>query len=149
LEKIRVIYRLRNEKNLGKCLWLTKQTWIGIVNLAETFGWNPMGNGYANNWLGSDPYLAGVFLGRPLLKQEQGEIRSWQITLEDALNLADALEMAFLSFEPQKVPSLYFYFETDNPGGDIYPSLGAIQLMTDFCRQGAFMVEIQASGDKY
>jgi hypothetical protein len=61
------------------------------------------------------------------------------VLLEDALNLADALDQAFLEYEPLRLPASYFLF--DNGWVNGRPSIGAILEVINFCRSGAFLVE--------
>ena len=62
---------------------------------------------------------------------------------EDALNLADALQRAILHYEPQYIPSLYYYtlFGELNRSNGTQPSLGAIQGVIDLCYRGSFQIE--------
>ncbi len=63
------------------------------------------------------------------------------VLMEDAFNLADALERAFLAYEPLRVPASYYLFESDDLALRLRPSLGALGAALDLCRQGAFMIE--------
>ena len=65
------------------------------------------------------------------------------VLLEDALNLADALENAFMNYEPQHIPSLHYYtvFGENSRSNGIQPSLGAIQGVIDLCYLGMFRIE--------
>jgi hypothetical protein len=63
------------------------------------------------------------------------------VLLEDALNLVDALDRAYLAYEPQRVPASYFLFEPDDPALRLRPSLGALAAAIDVCRQGPFSIE--------
>lgn len=67
------------------------------------------------------------------------------VVLEDALNLADALYRALLAYEPEwdEYPEerdslLVNLFCTD---GQLWPSLGAMELTAEFCLQGSFSIE--------
>jgi hypothetical protein len=65
------------------------------------------------------------------------------VVLEDALNLADALERAYLDYEPDTACS---FTEVDLPGsGKILsrpnPAIGTIAAVVDFSRLGAFRIE--------
>jgi hypothetical protein len=63
--------------------------------------------------------------------------------LEDALNLADALELAFLEYEPlnpRKFPEISLAGVV-NPLHELHPSIGVINALVDLCRQGAFWIE--------
>jgi hypothetical protein len=63
------------------------------------------------------------------------------VLLEDALNLADALDQAFLDYEPIRVPASFFLFDPANVALGRRPSVGAISEVRDFCRLGAFRIE--------
>ena len=65
------------------------------------------------------------------------------VLLEDALNLADALERAILNYEPQYIPSLHYYtiFGENNGLNGTQPSLGAIQGVIDLCFFGMFKIK--------
>lgn len=84
---------------------------------------------------------------------EFGEVHHWSgdywsenqglVLLEDALNLADALELAILNYEPQYIPSLHYYtvFGENNGKNGTQPSLGAIQGVIEICYLGMFRIE--------
>jgi hypothetical protein len=118
--------------------------------MAEEFGWNPMGTilpGWqaggmamsrfepldAHEW--EPPEIRGEYWGN------NGDGRL--VMFEDALNLADALERATLYYEPEYIPSLYYYTLLGEHSGSngMQPSLGAIQGVIDLCYQGAFQIE--------
>ncbi len=63
------------------------------------------------------------------------------VLLEDALNLVDALDRAYLAYEPLRVPAYYFLFEPEDPRLRLRPSLGALAAAIDVCRQGSFSIE--------
>jgi hypothetical protein len=65
------------------------------------------------------------------------------VLLEDALNLADAQERAILNYEPQYIPSLFYYttLGEHNCANGTQPSLGAIQGVIDICYLGIFKIE--------
>ena len=65
------------------------------------------------------------------------------VLLEDALNLADALERAILNYNPQYIPYLHYYtiFGENNGLNGTQPSLGAIQGVIDLCYLGMFKIE--------
>ena len=124
-------------------LGLTSSTWYGILELAEENGWNPMGT------LPSDSGDSGMLLaGIGVVDDRNWSGNYWShdeglVLLEDALNLADALENAFLNYEPQHIPSLHYYtvFGENSSSNGIKPSLGAIQGVIDLCYLGMFKIE--------
>ena len=63
------------------------------------------------------------------------------VLLEDALNFVDALDKAYLAYEPVRVPASFFLFEPDDPVLSQRPSLGALAAALDVCRQGSFSIE--------
>ncbi len=131
-------FRLVNENDPRRALSMNSQTWHNILNLAEEYGWNPMGAIPPAEWYEQ----AGYHLASP----ERGSYAPYDhslILFEDALNLADALERAFLDYEPEHVPAwseLALRTEFD-PADETSPALGAVMLTIDFCQLGAFTVE--------
>lgn len=134
--------RLRNQKNPGLTLNLTDEAWFGVLDLAEAYGWTPMGTVQPGYWVDLDldlqSYAPGL-LGQAIPGENLMERRL--VLLEDALNLADALERAFLDYEPVRVPTYYYLFEPDNPFFNNRPSIGVILAVQDFCLHGAFWIE--------
>jgi hypothetical protein len=134
---------------------LTNNTWYGILEMAEEFGWNPMGTIFPGWEAGGMPFSGfglpdaqywGIHELRPPEMRgeywgDNGDSRT--VLFEDALNLADALERATLYYEPQYIPSLYYYtmFGEHNGSNGTQPSLGAIQGVIDLCYLGAFQIE--------
>ncbi len=136
-----MIYRLQNQKYPDKTLSLTANTWHKILDLAEKFGWSPVVRGQSDHWEALLP-VAGTINGRPLLVYDEAqESKLTLIIIEDALNLADCLEDAFIDLEPVRLPSRYFYFKDWGIENDLAPSIGAIQSVIDFARIGAFHIE--------
>jgi hypothetical protein len=137
-----VIYRLKNQAEPERSLYLTGETWYNLIDLAELYGWTSIGMVSQDRWL--DPPLpqAGYLLGAPLytVSQEMEQEGLWILT-EDALNLADALEQAFLEYEPRRVPDSYYLFKPTDRSLENRLSLGAITETIQFCRLGAFLVE--------
>lgn len=142
-----IFYRLRNQDNPNISLGLTTSTWYGILELAEDNGWNPMGT------LPPDSIDAGMFLAglgsreAHLWSGEYWSAEGGLVMLEDALNLADALERALLNYEPRYIPSLYYYSifgENDKVNGS-QPSLGSIQGVINLCFLGGFKIEKASS----
>ena len=137
--------KLRNEKDPHQTLSLTDETWYGILDLAEDHGWNPLGavlpGQLPGHWFDLDYSLDGYYLGLQEHWDEQEDPDSRLVVLEDTLNLADALERAFMEYEPAFVPASFFYFAPLDPSLEAQPSIGAISAVIDFCRQGAFWIE--------
>ena len=53
----------------------------------------------------------------------------------------DALERAFVDYEPLHVPSSFFLFAPEDSHLEQRPSIGAIMETARFCRLGAFTLE--------
>ena len=123
---------------------MTTRAWFDIISLAEDHGWNPIGPVNEAWTLGlggeyqefslerSDPRLDSYASGKGSL-----------VLLDDALNLADALELAFFETDPQ--PSLEYLPVYENgrgqTNGSLHAGIGVIQLVKEFCYQGAFWIE--------
>jgi hypothetical protein len=134
--------RLRNQKNPQLSLSLTNEAWFGVLDLAEAYGWNPMGTVQPGYWIDLDLDLQGY--SPEIVRQKTVRdltVENRLVLLEDALNLADALESAFLDYEPVRVPASYFLFEPDIPSLRLRPSIGVITAVMDFCRCGSFWIE--------
>jgi hypothetical protein len=142
-EEITVSYRLTNQKDPAKTLRLSVEAWYGLLELAETHGWNPVGTGLPP-WWSSENGLHGFDLAAQ--DNWNGDYITGEgglVMLEDALNLADALERAFWAFEPQftrLVTELYPDFLRLYQG-KFQPGIGAIAVAAEFCRSGAFWIE--------
>jgi hypothetical protein len=131
-----------NQNNPSKRLSLSTNAWYISLESAENSGWNPMG-AVPETPDGSET----LSLDRYWYVQEldtQAYIRSEEsiVLLEDALNLADALERVFLMFEPERVDwwSNEYFDGFFNPAPKLHPSIGTIKALADFCRQGAFRI---------
>lgn len=182
-------FRLRNQNSPEKTLSITSPAWFGILDIAEQFGWNPMGTVLPEWWLGGELVQFGYDLheragyrrpedwptdpwptawpaadltgeggagdgddGDPYPTNGNGHTRL--VLLEDALNLADALERAFMAYEPRRTHHLADYFAPGlespagrtRPGAGAYAGIGAVGIgaivaVTDFARLGAFSIE--------
>lgn len=101
-------YRLINENDPTIQVCLTSETWHKVLNLAEDFGWNPIGEILPGQWEALNIDLS--FLKLPFNDHAPAD-NSSRVVWEDALNLADALEKAFMAYEPAWKPASYFVFE--------------------------------------
>ncbi len=63
--------------------------------------------------------------------------------LEDALNLMDALEQAFMTYEPRLECTYRGIFRTewDEWREKSRPGAGILLALADFCRSGSFWIE--------
>jgi hypothetical protein len=136
-------YTLRNEKDPELSLSINGQTWNALLDLAEDYGWNPVGtmlpewHAWAGAGEGDEPEELDLFLGSYTPE------RSRLVVLEDALNLGEALGRAFLDFESCRVhsyPELALMGAAELPG-ICRPSVGAIVAAAGFCQQGAFWID--------
>ncbi|MCU0489541.1 MAG: hypothetical protein MUE67_11400 [Anaerolineales bacterium] len=133
---------LRNQRQPSRILNLTHTAWFGILELADLYGWTPIGSLVFDDWQDLEIPLDGYdyelsAFGSPDEPADLGRL----VILEDALNLADALDQAFFEYEPLRVPPSYYLFE---PASELLrnrPSIGAIAEVIEFCRLGAFWVE--------
>ncbi|MFM8321953.1 MAG: hypothetical protein ACKOC5_13650 [Chloroflexota bacterium] len=164
-----VAVTLRNANNNRHTLSLTDQAWYALLDLAEAYGWRPLGAlpdvGWA--WLeldlpGYDPTgMVGLTArsGRRSspagdgAAEEDGHPNSRHansagrlVILEDALSLADALDEAFMDYEPARVPASFYLFEPEDPALRDRPAIGAIQAAVAFCRLGAFYIDAYRRG---
>ena len=135
-----MVYRLRNEKDPTHIIHLTRETWYSILDLAEEFGWNPMGAVLPGQFQEYEHSYAGSYLGFNLY-WNGGSDEGRLVVFEDALNMADALDQAFMEYEPVRVPASYFLFEPLDQTLPIRPSLGALSAVMGICRMGAFWIE--------
>jgi hypothetical protein len=123
---------------------MSNETWFSILELAEVYGWNPMGTLAPEWWLQNNPAQSGYDPndqdGRVDEREENGRKL---VILEDALNLADALELAFMEYEPERLAA--FAQVSAAAGEEIEgrnrPSIGAISAVIEFSRLGSFYIE--------
>ena len=138
-------FRLRLQNDTQRTLSFTRQTWHALLDLAYEYGWNPVGT-VVPEW---------AVYENPAYVRERGFVQPYEgsytavaggrlVILDDALNLSDALELAFIDYEPVRVPR-YSDFLFDSPWNGrreaLRPSLGALTEMIDFCQNGAFWIE--------
>jgi hypothetical protein len=158
--------RLRNQKNTQSTLGLSTPAWRELLKLALSNGWQPMGSAQpefpamgalhsgslAYHWEDEKPWwerpvnallpeaLLDSYL--PVLPEEDSRAaNSRLVLLEDALNFVDALDRAYQSYEPVRVPTSYFLFQPDDPALALRPSLGALAATITVCGQGSFSIE--------
>ena len=134
---------LRNHNNQTRRIGLSSLTWYGILQMAEDYGWNPMGTVSAYPTAVNDT-LPWSFLGLPEeIPGEYWENETRLVLFEDALNLADALEIALNQYKPQFLPCLSVFALQDSiyNGSGSQPSIGSLRLVADFCLSGSFYIE--------
>ncbi len=122
---------------------LNSRTWYGILRMAEENGWNPMGtvSAYPALVIDTVPWDFPVLPEEPPGEYWEDETRL--VLFEDALNLSDALDKALYQYQPQFLSCLSVYALQDNllDGNESQPSIGALQLVVDFCQLGSFYIE--------
>lgn len=138
-----MIYKLTNKNDPGYSIGLTRAAWFGILKLAEQYGWNPVGTSIPEWETGMSSFITYDAGEKELPRGNYFGDEYQLVLLEDALNLADALEIAALEYEPRWIRSLNYYILFGDPtnlnGGQ--PSLGAIQKVIDLCNSGPFLIE--------
>ncbi len=135
-------YRLKNKQTPTQTLCLTGESWYKILNLANEYGWIPFGI-YLFDWV-EPPPIAGLYLGVPLRLADDRvdqDTNQKEVILEDALNLAEALEQAFADYEPIRLPLIYYLFDDPKLEPGLPPSIGVITELIRFCQSGAFWIE--------
>lgn len=137
-------FRLTNQNDPEKTLSLSVEAWYGLLELAEAHGWNPMGTGLPPWWSSNGNGSHGFDLHAQ--DSWNGDYISGDggvVMLDDALNLADALERAFWEYEPKFTRVMYEVFPTyfARTQERFLPGIGVIALAADFCRCGAFVIE--------
>ena len=136
-------FRLVNQNSPSKTLHINRPTWFGILDMAVEHGWCPMGTAEPDWWMKSGEDLS--FLHGETCCGGYTDGSRGLVLLEDALNLADALENAIVDYEPE-------WLRFEEWGGISYsgalfpsrlgtPSLGALSCLMDFCRMGPFQIE--------
>lgn len=144
--------RLRSENDYSNTLCLNSRAWQSMLDLAGAYGWSPLGtvrpdvlsgllsfdreieeNADDNNRLAS-----GLALGSYSPRTDR------MVLLEDALNLADALERAFLERDPRRRhPAGIVYLSDWEAGpGDVLPGMSVMHAVVEMCRQGPFWIEL-------
>jgi hypothetical protein len=137
-----VSYYFTNQKKPSKTLALTHSTWSGVLHLAESYGWKSYSPVYPGQGLVHSEWLAGTYLGVPLIASEaEAESTRTLVLTEDALGLADVIEQAYQDFEPVRLPVAYFYFADESLEARLPPGLGVMAELIDFCRLGAFWID--------
>ena len=137
-------FRLRNQNHAEQALCMSSRAWFDIISLAEDYGWNPMGTVQEDWTLGLVSGFPEVNLDIPdFWSNSYTDEDDSLVLLDDALNLADALELAFIESDPQ--PSLDYlpgYTDVwDQTNDSSRAGIGVILVVKDFCYHGAFWIE--------
>lgn len=147
-----MIYRLQSIQQVEKVVCLTPTAWYAILDLAELYGWYPLGGLLTGGWEDLPIPLSGYdnwdwlapisATGLPEEGENNGNGKRQVVILEDALNLADALEQAFFEYEPLRVPPSYYLFEPEDQYLKQRPSIGALREVINICQTGSFSIEV-------
>jgi len=138
---------LRNQRNPKLHLILTVETWVGLLDLAVAYKWNALGTVLPGYWHSLE-YSLGDYLPEELDAQNStGETPARLVVVDDALNLADSLDQAFLDYEPRRLRGTTLLYSIEDPAVDRRPSIGAISETSSFCRSGAFWIELYHPSD--
>jgi hypothetical protein len=132
-------YLLTNQRDPQQTIRLSNQAWFGILELAEDYGWRPLGTIMPESY-----GLAGPFSDDP--SQWYGDYWSAGerlVIVDDALNMGDALSKAYVDYEPIRKETLHPFF-ADSDFGVInrpQPGIGIVKLLAEFCLYGSFFIE--------
>ncbi len=139
-------YRLRNQKNPNNTLILTRGAWHRFLEMARQAGWNPMGTVHPDLMLGLSSIYDEIYSIGDFDNGTYTPVDSRLVMLDDALNLMDALERAFMAFEPRRVSaySSFYRTERDRLLEWARPGIGTMLELAEFCRSGSFFIENQA-----
>ncbi len=134
---------------------MSSEAWFSLLELAEEYGWNPLGTFTPGWWIEPGDILSSFMDSTP--EPSRAALPSWDgsyttsvdearlVMLEDALNLADALEAALLEYEPEPLsrltPRSLSQLRELGFGSHSNPSIGTIATLKDFCCLGAFTLE--------
>lgn len=138
-------FKLVNDQDEKRTVSLNNESWYSILDLAEIYGWNAMGT-VLPEWLhGSLPAVGWGWQSPEEWELWEGSYTDEEkrlVLFEDALNLADALERAFLD-ERELVP---MELEITDSGRVIpftrqRPGVGVIMAVLELSRRGAFWIE--------
>jgi hypothetical protein len=140
-----VYYRLRNQKDPNYSLILTRSAWHRFLEMARQAGWNPMGTVHPDLMVGLSSIYEEIYSVGDHDNGTYTPKDSRQVMLDDALNLGDALDRAFLTFEPQAVSAYASFYrkEEDRIREWSRPGIGTLLELVDFCRSGSFFIENQ------
>jgi len=133
-------YRQRNHKNPNQTLTLSRSAWLWLLDCAEKSGWQPMGTVHQEHLYGLGSRLGEMEMDGGTYTPETSRL----VMLEDALNLMDALEQVFESYEPLPESASAAIFRTewdDLARGQPRPGIGSLVALANLCRSGPFLIE--------
>jgi len=151
-----VSYQLINKSNPEKVLEIKNWAWYRLLDMAEAHGWIPMGtvmedrlygqflsgDGYRPRQMPFDDLLFDDFLESGYTGQS---VRL--VLIEDALNLGDALERAYIDYQPiRSIEHLGTYYPGVYETANSYiPGIGVIDVVSNFCFEGAFYIKFRTN----
>jgi len=137
-------YRLRSQKQPEITTRINQSSWYGSLELAQEYGWNPMGTILPQPSYKMVSQVCNEFLYPDLWRGDYWTYSGSLVLFEDALNLADALEDAFLKYYPVFVTYLNFFypFRNNHSAKKAKPSISVIRILIDFCRMGSFHIDL-------
>lgn len=134
-------FQLRNEDDHTLTITLSSRAWYRLLELGEQHGWNPLGT-VRPEWLAGFNFAMPVEEGTGMFQQGSYTSQaSRQVLLEDALNLADALDRAFLVLEPCPTLPYRGIHQTEWDEDGVTPGIGVIAAVIELCNQGAFWID--------
>ncbi len=139
-------YRLRNQKKPNSSLILTRSAWYRFLEMARQAGWNPMGTVHPDGMVGLSSVYDEIYSIGDHDNGTYTPADSRLVMLDDALNLGDALDRAFMTFEPQPVSAYASFYRTagDRMQEWSRPGIGTLLELVNFCHSGSFLIENQA-----
>ena len=139
-------YRLSNQNKPNYTLTLTRSAWHRFLEMARQAGWNPMGSVHPDLMLGLPSVYDEIYSDGEHDNGSYTPADRRLVMLDDALNLGDSLDRAFMTFEPQAVSAYASFYrkEGDRRREWSRPGIGTLLELAEFCRSGAFYIESQA-----
>lgn len=140
-----VKFRLSNDGPSKRTVTISDEAWYSILDLAEFYGWNPMGT-VLPEWLhGSLPAVGWGWQSPEEWELWEGSYTDEEkrlVLFEDALNLSDALERAFLD-DRQLAPVELEVTQSGRviPFSRSRPAVGVLVAVIEISREGAFWIE--------
>lgn len=136
-------YHLRNQNQPDYTLTLTRSSWHRFLEMARQAGWNPMGTVHPDLMLGLTSVYDEIYSLGDFDNGTYSPRGSRLVMLDDALNLGDALDRAFLSFEPKPVSAYASFYRTEADRAREWsrPGIGTLLELVNFCRSGSFFIE--------
>ncbi len=137
-------FRLVNQNNPNITLSMTTPTWYRILEVAEEYGWVPMGTVMPEWWLESAFARFGYGLDDPY--DWQGgytEEDERLVMLEDVARFSEALEQAYYDYEPEYIQDWREFFLADTLKAPVCTkiAIGVLEEMVLFTQMGTFSIQ--------